>query len=167
MQPRHPYACGTIPSWATIAASPPAVAWGDEGTPKTRHIIVGVCSRLIPAQRDRGFGKGRRLESKAIMTVAEEEAARLAGALHPDQIILFGSHVWGTPHESSDLDLFVIVSASDLPPHKRAQVAYRSLAGLALPCDVLVVTRAEVEEAKKVKTSLTRRVLEEGRVLYG
>lgn len=102
-----------------------------------------------------------------IDAATREATERLVNMLHPEKIILFGSHAWGTPHESSDLDLFVIVGASDLPPHKRAQAAYRSLAGLGMPCDVLVYTHEEVERIRRVKASLTRRVLEEGKVLYG
>jgi predicted nucleotidyltransferase len=97
------------------------------------------------------------------------EAARdrLVEALQPERIILFGSHVWGTPSADSDLDFLVIVSDSDLPPHKRAQLAYRSLMGLGAPCDVLVQTHAETERLSQVATSLTRRVLEQGRVIHG
>jgi predicted nucleotidyltransferase len=92
---------------------------------------------------------------------------RLVKALHPDRIILFGSHVWGEPTLDSDLDFLVIVADSDQPPHKRAQAAYRALMGLGVPCDVLVQTHAETERLSKVATSLTRRVLEQGRVIHG
>ena len=34
---------------------------------------------------------------------------RLAAEFDPEQIILFGSHAWGTPTEDSDIDLLVIV----------------------------------------------------------
>ena len=97
----------------------------------------------------------------------EDARQRLVGALHPERIILFGSHVWGTPGPDSDLDFLVIVAESDLPPHKRARAAYRSLFGLGVPCDVLVQTRAETEHLDRVATSLTHRVLAEGRVIHG
>lgn len=102
-----------------------------------------------------------------IAAIAREAARRLADALHAEQIYLFGSHVWGIPNESSDLDFYVIVPSSDEPPHRRAQAAHRALAGLGLPCDVLVHTRTEVERARQVRTSLARRVLAEGRLLHG
>ena len=38
----------------------------------------------------------------------------------PEQIILFGSHAWGTPSEDSDIDLLVIVPDSDARPTQRA-----------------------------------------------
>ncbi|MBV2185103.1 MAG: nucleotidyltransferase domain-containing protein [Rhizobium sp.] len=101
-------------------------------------------------------------------TAAIEEARqRLMQSLHPELIILFGSHVWGVPGPDSDLDLLVIVADSDLPPHKRAQVAYRSLSGLGVPCDVIVHTRAEAERLDRVATSLTHRALREGKLLHG
>lgn len=97
----------------------------------------------------------------------DEACRRLVGALQPERIILFGSHVWGTPTADSDVDFLVIVQDSSLPPHKRAQLAYRSLLGLGMPCDVLVQTQAETDRLNKVATSLTRRVLEHGRVIHG
>lgn len=102
-----------------------------------------------------------------IAAAIEEARKRLVQGLHPERIILFGSHVWGTPGPDSDLDLLVIVADSDQPPHKRAQAAYRSLFGLGVPCDVIVQTRAEAEQASRVRTSLTSKALREGRVLHG
>ena len=102
-----------------------------------------------------------------IAAAIEEARNRLVSSLQPDRIILFGSHAWGTPGPDSDLDLLVIVADSDLPPHKRAQAAYRSLSGLGMPCDVIVHTRAEAERLNRVATSLTHRALREGRVLHG
>jgi len=97
----------------------------------------------------------------------EEARKRLVQALHPERVILFGSHAWGTPGPDSDLDLLVIVGDSDLPPHKRAQAAYRSLFGIGVPCDVIVHTCAEVERLDRVVTSLTHRALREGKLLHG
>lgn len=102
-----------------------------------------------------------------IAVAIEEARRRLVQSLHPERIILFGSHAWGTPGPDSDIDLLVIVAQSDLPPHKRAQEAYRSLFGLGVPCDVIVHTRDEVERLDKVATSLTHKALADGRVLHG
>lgn len=102
-----------------------------------------------------------------IAATIEEARSRLVHALNPERIILFGSHAWGTPGPDSDLDLLVIVTDSDLAPHKRAQAAYRSLFGLGTPCDVIVHTRAEVERLDQVATSLTHRALQDGILLHG
>ena len=97
----------------------------------------------------------------------QEITRRLVAEFQPEQVILFGSHAWGTPARDSDLDLLVIVAESDLPATKRATLAYRSLRGVLAPMDILVRTRSEVERYRHVRASLERAILEKGRVLYG
>jgi DNA polymerase sigma len=97
----------------------------------------------------------------------EEMTRRLVAKFQPEQIILFGSHAWGTPDEDSDVDLLVIVPHSDISPTQRAICAHRCLRGLNVPKDVLVKTRAEVERFRYVHASLECEILERGRVLYG
>lgn len=97
----------------------------------------------------------------------QEVTGRIIDAVHPEKIVLFGSHVWGRPTEDSDVDLMVIVDRSEQPGYRLARNIYRSLRGLRLPVEVVVRTREEVERGLAVKTSLERRVMEEGRVLHG
>ncbi|MEK7329018.1 MAG: nucleotidyltransferase domain-containing protein [Chloroflexota bacterium] len=97
----------------------------------------------------------------------EKIAQQLVVELQPEQIILFGSHAWGSPNEDSDLDLLIIVSHSGLKPTERATQAYRALRGLFVPIDILVKTRAEVERFRRVPASLECEILEKGKVLYG
>ena len=97
----------------------------------------------------------------------EEMERRLIAELQPEQIILFGSHAWGSPDEDSDVDLLVIVPRSDDKPARRAMRAYRCLRGLMVPADVLVKTRSEVERFRRVHASLESEILERGKVLYG
>jgi predicted nucleotidyltransferase len=96
----------------------------------------------------------------------EEIVRRLVAEFQPEQIILFGSHAWGTPDEDSDVDLLVIVSESDLSSIKREVQAYRCLRGIFVPIDMLVKTRAEVERFQHVYASLECEILERGKVLY-
>ena len=77
----------------------------------------------------------------------EEITKSLVQGLHPEQIILFGSHVYGQPSEASDVDLLVIVADSDEPRHRRARQAYTCLRGLTAPTEVLVLTRHEIAQA--------------------
>ncbi len=95
----------------------------------------------------------------------EEITRRIAAALKPEQIILFGSHAWGTPTADSDVDLLVIVAESDEAPHQRAVRAHRALRGLAVPCDILVRTQAEMARINPVPSSLLFRALTEGKLL--
>lgn len=92
---------------------------------------------------------------------------RLKTEFQPDEIFLYGSHAWGTPHDNSDVDLLVIVPDSDEPPIRRSQRAHRCLRGLRLPKDVLVETRQEVNRVKDLRASLENAILNRGRRLYG
>lgn len=96
-----------------------------------------------------------------------EIVRRLVEALHPEKIILFGSHAYGSPTEASDIDLMVVVPESDLPRYRRAQEAYGCLWGLTAPVEILVLTRRELEEMAQVPASLGYQVLQRGKVIYG
>jgi len=98
--------------------------------------------------------------------VLDDVVRRLVEEFDPEQIILFGSHAWGTPDEDSDLDLMVIVSESDESPVRRAQRAHHALASIGAPKDVLVSTRQEFDRRRTVYASLEALVLERGKVLY-
>jgi predicted nucleotidyltransferase len=97
----------------------------------------------------------------------DEITNRLVAEFAPEEIILFGSHAWGTPDANSDLDLLVVVTASDQPAPRRAARAYRCLREVPVPLDILVKTRDEVERTRHVPASLVHEVLKRGRVLYG
>lgn len=96
-----------------------------------------------------------------------EISRRLTTHMNVEQIILFGSHAWGTPTDESDVDLLVIVPESTEAPHRRAVKAHRALRGLPLACDVIVRTRAEIGQLNPVRSSLLYRALTEGKQLDG
>lgn len=96
-----------------------------------------------------------------------EGIRRIAIALNPEKIYLFGSHAWGIPTPDSDIDLFVIVKESEQPAYRRSREAYRSLRGLREPFEVIVRTVSEVEKSRTVASSLVKKVLEQGKLLYG
>jgi len=97
----------------------------------------------------------------------ENVIARLKEEFQPEEIYLFGSHAWGAPGEDSDVDLMVIVPSSEEGPTRRDQRAQRCLGRLAVPADVLVRTRGEVNRYKHLRASLFHQVLHQGRKLYG
>jgi uncharacterized protein len=92
---------------------------------------------------------------------------RLVKEFQPENILLFGSHVWGTPTADSDLDLLVIVSTSDISSAKRSLIAYRCLRDIPYPLDILVKTRKEVEKFSQIPASLEYQILSNGECLYG
>jgi predicted nucleotidyltransferase len=106
------------------------------------------------------------LRQKAQPVIAEA-TRKLVDEFHPEQVWLFGSYAWGEPTVDSDLDLFVIIAESPHNSLHRAQDAHRALSGLELPKDVIVKTRAEVDRVKALRPTLTYKILNEGRLLYG
>jgi predicted nucleotidyltransferase len=95
-----------------------------------------------------------------------EVIQRLVAALNPDQIYLFGSHAWGAPHEHSDVDLYVVVSAHELTQHKSEVKAHLALVKMPLSKDILVRTRDDLDLFRDVKGSLTRKIVTEGKLIY-
>lgn len=101
--------------------------------------------------------------------VITEATRRIVAELDPEEIILFGSYAWGTPHKYSDLDLCVIVPDS-IPGFNRIEWGVRALNALddlMVDVDVLIKTRSDVNTFKTVPASLTRKIVESGKLLYG
>ena len=112
---------------------------------------------------DAGKKNVKTLEASLLPTATQ----RLVAEFQPDQVWLFGSHAWGSPHWDSDVDFLVIVPQSNETPIRRSQRAHRCLRGLRMPKDVLVETRQEVDRVREFKTSLENLIFRRGRRLYG
>lgn len=95
-----------------------------------------------------------------------EITQRLVAVFQPEQVILFGSHAWGTPTAGSDVDVMVIVTESTLSEYQRAVLGHRCLSGLNVAKDVIVKTRAEFDFLRDVRTSLEYQIARQGKVLY-
>lgn len=96
-----------------------------------------------------------------------EVVRRIVAAIDPDKIILFGSYAHGTPHEWSDVDLFIIKSGSYSKFDSQGQV-YALLDDIYRDFDVLVRTPEDVERmaTEKGNDFVRREILEKGRVIY-
>jgi uncharacterized protein len=97
----------------------------------------------------------------------EEIVERLKEGLHPDKIILFGSHAYGKPNDDSDIDLLIVLPESNEPSYRRASKAYSYLWGLTAPTELVVATQQEIERASRVPASLLNQAVQRGKVLYG
>lgn len=105
-------------------------------------------------------------ELQSFIDDAIERATRtLVDAAHPDQIVLFGSRARGDSHRHSDLDLLVILSSVKDPFEEAARLRL-TLMDLPLAIDLIVMTRAEVEERAHLRGTMLYHALREGRVLY-
>jgi len=100
--------------------------------------------------------------------VAEELPAavqRIAQALQPQKIILFGSYAYGTPTPDSDVDLLVIMKTTASQVERSLAVA-RLLRPRVFPVDILVRTPDEIERALRSGDFFIQEILSRARVLY-
>jgi len=91
----------------------------------------------------------------------------IVSAMKPVSLYLYGSHVYGEPHEDSDIDILVVVAETSIPVYRRAVIFYKALRGLKIPVDIKVDTKNEFEERKNYISSIERTIAEKGKLLYG
>ncbi|TSC68533.1 MAG: hypothetical protein G01um101466_414 [Parcubacteria group bacterium Gr01-1014_66] len=83
----------------------------------------------------------------------------------PEKIILFGSYAWGTPHEDSDFDIFVIKD-TNVPSLKRIEALDRLFSRREAPMDFLVYTPEQVEKQIAIGDLFVKDILTNGKILY-
>lgn len=83
-----------------------------------------------------------------------------------EQILLFGSHARGETDAGSDLDFLVIESTVENRAHEMVRLR-RALRPLRVPVDVLVYSRAEVNQWGHQPGTALYWALREGRVVHG
>lgn len=96
--------------------------------------------------------------------VIEEAARRIRDAAPGAQVILFGSHARGTARPDSDVDLLVVEPAVEDTSREEVRLR-RTLRGLGLFADVVVVSAAQAAKLRDEPCSVVGIALTEGRVL--
>jgi predicted nucleotidyltransferase len=85
-----------------------------------------------------------------------------------DQIFLFGSYAYGTPHRDSDLDLFVVLK--DDVPMRAIDAAVKIRLAIdrkkSMPVDLIVKKRNEYIQRRNNLT-LEQKIAREGICIYG
>jgi len=98
------------------------------------------------------------------MRAIRKLAREIADKFHPEKIILFGSHAYGTPHEDSDVDLLVI-----MPARNMIDQAARIRMALPLrlfPLDLIVRTPHYVRRGLEGEDWFLREIVGRGKILY-
>ena len=83
---------------------------------------------------------------------------------HPEKVILFGSHAYGTPHIDSDIDLAIIKNTKKRFQQRNVE-ARLLLSESAFPIDILVFTPAEFS-INQDKNPLIQEIATKGIVMY-
>lgn len=98
--------------------------------------------------------------------IIEEVKNRLVKTYNPVAIYLFGSYAWGSPTEDSDLDLMIIVEASDEKSYRRPIPGYDALFGMGISKDIIVHTKEVFDRRSDDVTTLEYKIKNKGKVLY-
>lgn len=94
-----------------------------------------------------------------------EAVRRLVLVARPEKIILFGSHARGDATRDSDADLLIVETETPNAVAESVRLR-RALKGLALPADVVVVSRDKFAYWQDTPGSLYYEASHEGQVLY-
>jgi len=97
--------------------------------------------------------------------ILKEATKRIAEQFHPQRIILFGSYARGTADAKSDVDLLVI---SPLRKRRRTLILEmnRSLWGLDLARDIVILTPEEFVIEKEIPGTIALYAFNDGKLLY-
>ena len=97
------------------------------------------------------------------MRVIRRFARQVAERFHPDKIILFGSHAYGTPHADSDVDILVVMPARS--QHSQA-VRIRWAVPASFPLNLIVRTPNNLLWRLDEGESFHTEIVTKGKVLY-
>lgn len=112
--------------------------------------------------------EARSLKTKKTVTPApmlKAMADRIVEAVHPLQIILFGSQARGETHRWSDVDLLVVVPDRSDPRATRGKVT-AALAEFRISTDAVLTTPERLARLGNAVGTIYRPALREGRILY-
>lgn len=90
-------------------------------------------------------------------------ARQVAERFHPEKIVLFGSHAYGTPTADSDVDILVIMRARN--KHSQA-CKIRDAIPAPFPMDLLVRTPEEMRWRLTEGDLFHTEILSKGKILY-
>ena len=98
--------------------------------------------------------------------LVNEVVQKIAEAIQPTRIILFGSQVYGGVSPGSDIDLAIVYSGPR--PKRELKVEIHKLFEHPnFSMDLFVFTPEELESQKHIANTLAREISEKGLVCYG
>src|SRR5438876_791472 len=103
--------------------------------------------------------RGAEVPPAAIRRFARQVAERF----HPEKVILFGSHAYGTPHADSDVDILVVMRCRNVLDQA---FKIRCAIEAPFPMDLFVRTPYAMEWRLKEGDWFLREITSKGKVLY-
>ncbi len=92
-------------------------------------------------------------------------ASHIAKKFNPEEIILFGSHAYGKPDASSDVDLLVVMETPKGEVKTIMEIS-DSLPPLPFKVDVIARSRTVINKRKNSGDFFLREITKRGKVLY-
>ncbi|MBU4298654.1 nucleotidyltransferase domain-containing protein [Patescibacteria group bacterium] len=105
------------------------------------------------------------MTERKISQKIKEITEKIVKGFQPEKIILFGSWAWGKPIKDSDVDLFIIKNTRKDPIQRCYEV--RKAIEPVVPLDILVFTSREVKNRLRLGDFFIKRILNQGKLLYG
>ena len=88
-------------------------------------------------------------------------------AVDANEIYLFGSHAYGTPHRDSDFDIYVVIPDGSMRPIEAMQIISRAISRKDIRAvDILVGKESAFNQRKQLPT-IERIISRDGVKLYG
>jgi len=97
--------------------------------------------------------------------ILDDLVRRIVESVQPRRVVLFGSAARGELQPNSDLDVLVVMP-DGVHRRRTAQIIYRSLSGLGVAKDVVVVTESDVREHGDNPSLVLCPALQHGKELY-
>lgn len=94
-------------------------------------------------------------------------ARQLIQKYHPEKVIIFGSAAYGTFGQDSDLDLLIIKKGVDEVRRHERHLTVRMLLESDYSLDVLVYTPYEIKKRLFIGDPFIKKILSDGKILYG
>jgi predicted nucleotidyltransferase len=94
----------------------------------------------------------------------EDLVNEIAREFQPEQVVLFGSHAYGTLTEDSNVDLLVVLPFAGRGSAKTLEIVHRL--NPRIPVDIVVRTPEDLHRRLSWNDFFLREITEKGEVLY-
>lgn len=91
---------------------------------------------------------------------------RILQLSRPRKLVIFGSYIRGEIRSDSDVDILVVTGDEIENARKESVRIRRSLRGISMPMDILVVQESRLRELAEAPGMIYREALRNGRVVY-
>ncbi|MFA5994931.1 MAG: nucleotidyltransferase domain-containing protein [Patescibacteria group bacterium] len=85
--------------------------------------------------------------------------------IQPEQVVLFGSQVWGTPHIGSDIDLLVVANTTGKMEYLR-KIRQVLFGHNFPPIDLITYSASEIKQRITQGDSFLAEIMNRGKIVY-